>query len=259
MTRQFHALERSLRDGSPDESGYVAIPVELGRSSSVVHSARLAAPRRPQALIPTSWLVVMVAIALVLGGMAILGRPGDVGVHPPQASPGAIPVPPLTETFVSPRNGFSVRYPRGWDVTPATTAAKPNTIVFFGSHALDQLVHAGEGRLVVSSRRLVADETEQSWIASFVRSFGSVGDCAQAPASAPRLPIDGRSGYLDIGGCPVPADERFSVPDVQFHVIVFAGGRVYEIGLDGNVDFAYFRAILDTIHLDPTSAVDGAG
>jgi hypothetical protein len=220
----------------------------------------LTAPRgRPQVLIPTSWLVVVVAFALALGGIAVLGRAGDVGVNPPQRSAPAIAVPPLTEAFISPRNGFSIRYPLGWTVTPATTAMKPNTIVPIGSHALDHLARAGEARLVVSSRRLLAGETEHSWIASFVRSYGSVGDCALAPSDAPRLAIDGRSGYLDIGGCPMAADSTFAIPDVQFHAIVFDGGRVYEIGLDGKVDFAYFRAILDTMRLDPASAVDGAG
>ena len=260
MTRQFHALERTLRNGSPDESGYVATSLELGGSTSVVRSARLAGPRgRRFVVLPTSWLVAMLAVAVALGGVAVLRQPGEVGVKPSEGSPRAIQIPPLSETFVSPRNGFSVRYPLGWDVTPATAAVKPNTIVPIGSHALDQLARAGEARLVASSRRLLADETEQSWIASFVRSYGSVGDCALAPADASRLPIDGRSGYLDIGGCPMAADSTISSPDIQFHAIVFAGGRVYEFGLDGDVDFAYFRAILETIQLNPASAIDGAG
>jgi hypothetical protein len=282
MTRKFHAMERSLRDGPPDESGYLAAPLVSGRPSpartSVWRSGRDRLgpgnlhPRR-QPLVPTSWLVAMVAVAIALAGFAVLGRPGDVGVNvrTPSASAGprptgrgsprasGIPIPSLTATFVSPRNGFSVRYPLGWDVTPGTSDWKPNTLLFTGSGALDELARAGDGRLRVASRPLVAGETEQSWVATFVRSFGSVGNCAVAPVDAPRIQIDGHSGYLDTSGCAMPADSKFSIPDVQFNAFVFAGNRVYTIGLDGDVDFGYFRAILDTIRLDPASAVDAPG
>ena len=32
--------------------------------------------------------------------------------------------------------------------------------------------------------------------------------------------IDGHSGYLVSAGCPMPADETFSTPDIQFQAIV---------------------------------------
>ena len=70
------------------------------------------------------------------------------------------------------------------------------------------------------------------------------------------MTVDGASGYLDIEACSLPADTGFSTPDRLYDLIVFSGGRVYEIGLDGVVDRGYFEAILATMHLDPASAMD---
>jgi hypothetical protein len=274
VTRQFHALERSLRDGPPDENGYVATPLELGGAMPGSPSASVAAPRgRRQALVPTSWLVAMIAVAIAFGGVAILRRPGDAGVTlpPPSPSPSprpsgsggpsptAVSVPSLTETFVSPRNGFSVRYPLSWVVTAATTAWKPDTFLLDGNHALDQLGRAGDGRLLVASRRLGAGETEQSFVANFVCEYGGTVGCTTNLAAAPRLPIDGQSAYLDLNGVAAPADSKFSIPDIQFRAIVFAGDRIYDFKFHGNVDLAYFRAILATVRLDPAGAVDAGG
>ena len=70
------------------------------------------------------------------------------------------------------------------------------------------------------------------------------------------MTIDGHSGYLVNAGCPMPADETFSMPDIQYQAIVIADGRVYDIELDGNVDRSYFDALVATIRLDPSSAID---
>ena len=42
----------------------------------------------------------------------------------------------------------------------------------------------------------------------------------------------------------------------MFNAFVFAGDRVYQITLDGEVDLAYFEALLATMKLDPASAID---
>ena len=51
-------------------------------------------------------------------------------------------------------------------------------------------------------------------------------------------------------------DSRISDRDIGFDALVFAGGRVYQIGFDGDVDLAYFKAILATVRLDPAQATD---
>jgi hypothetical protein len=263
------ALERSLREGPADEGGYRAEALDFSADAHVESRLALRAGRssvrlgrRSPAAIPVFGSLDSVAILLVMVfvGFALLQRtiPGGSG-GPPQstepASASPIPVPPLTETFVSTRNGFSVRYPEGWSTRAATTSWLPNTLVPMGSPAFDELEFQGVARLVVASQRLKAGQTEASWLASFGQDY-FLRRCSGDRAAWPRVTVDGRSGYLDLNACPLPADEDFSTPDVAFDVIVFAADRVYRIGLDGVVDLGYFEAILATVRLDPASAID---
>jgi hypothetical protein len=263
------ALERSLREGPADEGGYRAEALDFSADAHVESRLALRAGRssvrlgrRSPAAIPVFGSLDSVAILLVVVfvGFALLQRtiPGGSG-GPPQstepASASPIPVPPLTQTFVSTRNGFSVRYPEGWSTRAATTSWLPNTLVPMGSPAFDELEFQGVARLVVASQRLKAGQTEASWLASFGQDY-FLRRCSGDRAAWPRVTVDGRSGYLDLNACPLPADEDFSTPDVAFDVIVFAADRVYRIGLDGVVDLGYFEAILATVRLDPASAID---
>lgn len=261
------ALERSLHAGPADEAGYRAEAIDYagedtGRSplGSRIggRSVRLVRRSRSWSRALAFAEVVAVVVVLVIGGLAVLQRSNQFGASPPPSpSPvrSPIPVPALTETFVSPRNGFSVRYPAGWSTKPATSTWRPNTYLPIGNSALDELKLQGEARFVMSSQRLALGVTEASWIAAFSQPY-DLGACSVDRAAWPRLTVDGRSGYLDLAACPFPADAGFSTPDVDYDLIVFAGGRVYEIGLDGVVDLAYFEAILATVHLDPASAID---
>ena len=257
-------LERSLREGPPDEANYRAESivvdnrVVLGPGADLPGIERLRdvrTGRRPRLVLPASYLAAVLVVAVAAGGIALLG---GVGKPSPSGSTGsAIPVPVLTETFASPRNGFSVKYPAGWTVTAATAAWPANTFLPLGNPALDDLERKGEARLVAASQPLAAGQTEAAWLAAFVHPFTGPVACATDPATSPRLPIGGQSGYLDTPGCPLPADTKFSTPDLEFSAIVFSGRRVYRFSLDGNVDLAYFKAVMATIVLDPASAVDG--
>jgi hypothetical protein len=260
------ALERALREGPVDEAGYRAEAVDLSADAHVESlragrsSVRLGR-RTPGATPAFAWLETVAALLVVafMGSVILLrALPGGFGASPAptdgtSASP--IPVPALTETFVSTRNGFSVRYPSGWSATPATTSWVPGTFLPIGNPALDELQLAGAARLVVASQRLEAGQTEASWLASFGQQY-YLRRCSGDRAAWPRVTVDGRSGYLDLNGCPLASDSDFSTPDIAFDAIVFAGDRVYRIGLDGVVDLAYFEAILATVQLDPASAID---
>jgi hypothetical protein len=277
MTRSFHALERSLRDGPPDESGYVGVPIELGSEPALARATGVRLVRRdgptergrgPRTLVPSLMTVVVLGLAVVIaiGGLAILGRMSrsgigtDVGspalLASPRSSAAPIAVPPLTETFVSTRNGISIRYPAGWTVRPATTSWPPDIFLPMGNSALDDLRRPGEARLTIASQRLGVGQTEDEWLAAYVPPYQGPKPCATDPRTSPRLRIDGVTAYLNIAGCPLPADTKFSVPDVQSAALVVAGGRVYLISLDGNVDQAYFEAVIATVRLDPASALD---
>lgn len=244
-------LERSLRDGPADELGYRAQALDLGTdpTGSSVGVAR--GSRRMRPLLSYADAVAILLVVLV-AGFLVVQRLGGVGAGPQATS---APIPALTETFVSTRNGFSVRYPSGWSTKPATTSWRPATYLPVGNSALDELMMPGEARLVVASQRLANGQTEAAWLASFSQPY-DLGACSGDRSAWPRVTVDGHVGYLDLQACPFPADAGFSRPDVAFDAIVFAGGRVYEIGLDGAISRAYFEAFLATVHLDPGSAID---
>jgi len=260
-------LERSLREGPADEAGYRAEAIDFSAAAHVESRVRLQTGRssvrlgrRSPGMRPVFASLDAVAILLVVvfAGFVLLQRTvpgGSGGSASPEPSASPIPVPTLTETFASKRNGFSVRYPAGWSTTDATTSWLPNTFVPIGNPALDEIKLQGVARLVVASQRLAAGQTEASWLASFGRDY-YIRRCSGDPAKWSRVTVDGRSGYLDLNACALPADTTFSTPDVEFDVIVFADDRVYTIGLDGAVDLGYFEAILATVRLDPTSAID---
>lgn len=299
MTDPFASLERSLRDGPPDELGYRdrRREPEIGFGATSVDGL---APVRVIGLLRTrgeiqslsmSPFAVVVVAAIAIGVVAFAIRQDPIVIGPaasgltspsptsmptptarPSASPSpgptanqlpsqaAVSIPPLTRTFLSTRNGFAIAYPSDWTARPATQSWKPDTITRIGSPVVDQLELAGKFRLVVASQRLGPGQTEAQWVAAYFPPYQGAIECANAsdlPAS-PRITIDGRVGYLRLGGCPVAADRAMSATDVEFEAFVFAADRVYKINFDGDVDLASFEALVSTMTLDPASAIDPA-
>ena len=256
MTGPLDVLERSLRDGPPDEAGYRAqppiatdqiAPIGGGQAAPVGH-----VKRRPSSRIAGSasrWqyaLALLVVVGLAAGGIGFASRRVAVGSD----STATPTFAPLTETFTSPRNGFSVRYPAGWTIRPATARWPRNFFLPLGNPALDELTHAGEARLVIASQSLAPGQTADDWLAAYFHPYEGARPCDGDRSAWPRLPVSGSTGYLDADGC--PASDR----DVWFDLIASSGDRVYQIRLYGNVDLAYFKAVLAAITLDPAAAVD---
>lgn len=286
MTDLFDPLERSLRSGPPDEAGYrprrigaldvasgieptMAVVAERVRAGSSLRPARV---RQPLGLVAA---VFVVAVAVIAIGIVRLGQwpgfGGEVSPVPtsrPSPSPSSSPptiaspsppvivVPVLSQTFVSDRNGFSVQYPAGWAVTRATGPWPANAYLPYGHPALDTISREGEARLMVASQALGTGQSDTDWLATFFRPYTGNASCGGDYTTWPRLDIDGASGYLDMADCPVPADSTISARDVGFDVLVLVGGRAYEIGLDGNVNLDYFKALLATVRLDPANATN---
>jgi hypothetical protein len=266
MSAELATLERSLRAGPPDEAGYAGGRLEFdvlaGADVNAVHAPRRVSPtlrmRQRRATSFAPGLAMLLVAVVTLGAIAALTRSGPfgTGTPTPSAVSSPVPIPTLDATFVSPRNGFSISYPGDWAVTPATTSWRLGTYAPAGNSAVDELSRPGRARLVVASQRLGAGQTRVAWLASFVHPFAFSASCTNDSTAWPRITIDGQPGYLDLAACPIPVDTYISTPDVQFEALVFAGGRVYQIALDGIVDRTYFEAILATIHLDPASALD---
>lgn len=283
MTGPLGELERSLRDGPPDEGGYRpqllnARPgLANGATTGTVQLQRVAGGtslRRAKATPSWHYLAAVLVVAVSIAALGIIstrlqpGIDGSGSPSPSAASPSpslqpssdsptpAIAVPPLTQTFVSIRNGFSVRYPDGWTVTTATASWPANAFLPYGHPALDTLARPGVARLMVASQALGNGQTEEEWLTAFFRPYLGGTPCGGDRATWPRLQIDGASGYLDLADCPVPVDSRISDRDVGFEALVFAGGRVYQIGFDGDVDLAYFKVVLASVRLDPSKATN---
>ena len=264
MTDALEILERSLRDGPPDELGYRQQPLDLPHvlaSDGTLRAIRLdrvangRTKRRTE--IGSSWrfLAAVVVVALSIAALGIVNI-RDRGVTGPLSGPSAIVIPPLSDAFTSPRNGFSIRYPAGWDVTPATASWPPDIFLPDGHPALDQFIRRGTARLVVASQRLGVGQTENDFATSYVEPYAGPNQCVGPPSTWPRLTIGGASGYLIGADCHVSLDNRISDRDVSFRALAFSGGRVYEIRFDGDVDLDYFKAILATVRLTPSTAVD---
>lgn len=283
MSGPLGELERSLRAGPSDEEGYRPRPQNASAAlagdepTQTVSRPRViggTSVRRDQATPPWYYLAAVLVAAVSFAALGIIGTrnqpgldgpgsPSPSGTSPspsPQSSSGSptpsILIPPLTQTFVSPRNGFSVDYPDGWTVTSATAGWPANAFLPYGHPALDTLARTGEARLMVASQALGNGQTEEEWLAAFFRPYTGGAPCGGDRSTWPRLEIDGMSGYLDMTDCPVPVDSRISDRDVGFDVLVFSGGRVYAIGFDGNVDLDYFKTLLATVRLDPAAAIN---
>lgn len=265
MTEPTASLGRTLRAGPPDESGYRFEPLRLDGAQGAPRASESALlepvvqwqpAARPGSARSGLSLAAVLLVTIGIVALAVVFRLDRALSDGAGATSRPVAIPALTRTFVSSRNGFSVRVPDDWTITPATVSWPPDIFLPIGHPALDDLRKPGEARLVVASHRLSAGQTQADYVAQDFAIYKGAQTCGFQLAAAPRIPIGGESGYLTAANCPAPADSRFSVPDTTFGATVFAGGRVYSIGLDGVVDMAYFEAVLATIHLEPASALD---
>jgi len=185
-----------------------------------------------------SAVVLVVAVGLIAITVLPVQPDGSSAGGPSAAVP--VDFPDLTTTFVSPRNGFSVRHPERAGLTPATQiwglSDRVNDgfdVVETGLAAVFQGVST-ERREGASVDALVDDAIEDA------------PDGCAAPRSEPaEITIDGQSGR--IVECPN-----------QVVATVIDGGRRYLFALSH--DRADARAVFDTfaatIDLTPDTAVD---
>ena len=204
---------------------------------------------------------------LVIGGFVLLARPSGSGVGGPGATPSvrptsvaspspaasassaAIPVPPLTLTFTSPRHGYTVRYPQGWDVTVAAKPWLPGTETLWGDPALDSIA-TSEARLSAASQPLAAGQTSDEWLVAYCRSSQTSG-----ASCGPPIAIGGATGYVtEDGGSALGG--TVTAGGVIFDAAVVVDGRGYEFTLDGHVDRALFDALMASVTFDAAAAVD---
>ena len=189
--------------------------------------------------------VAAVVAALVFGGFAASRslsndaapiRPAD---ETEKKISTVVDFPNLTTTFVSPRNGFSIKHPGRAVVHPARDL-----------WGLDQ-VETGLGAFFQGASTEIPDGVSiDDWIDDYV----SPADCDVPRSQQVEITIDGQSGW--IWECPGDLSETGDVGEI--HATVVAGGRLYMFTLlhgrsDGRAVFDAFAA---TIDLTPETAVD---
>ena len=187
----------------------------------------------------------VLAVAVGLMATMVAQRQPDgsnvVGASPSPAPAQAVDFPDLTKTFVSPRNGFSVKHPDTAALTPANVMDGWDP----GDEQSDVGVDVIEfGRAAVfKGASIKAPEWEGS-IDGFVDDI-TPGGCGAARSQQAEITIDGRSGW--IAECPNEID-----------AIVVAGGRLYLFTLlhDRSDARDVFDAFAVTIALSPETAAD---
>jgi hypothetical protein len=207
--------------------------------------------------------VVAVVAALAFGGFAASrSLSNDAAPIPPaeteKKDPTLVDFPNLTTTFVSPRNGFSVKYfDRGeGTLTPAKQLWDP------GSSCTGSREKGCDGVDVVESGLAAVFEGASTDIpdGGFVSCVGSCGDvsideyvdddvspggCSASRSQQAEIIIDGQSG-------------RISECENRIEATVIFGGRLYLFTLlhDRGDARAVFDAFAATIDLTPETAVD---
>ncbi len=172
-----------------------------------------------------------------------IGGPSTPSPSPdptPSPSPSTAPArvldfPALTQTFVSPRNGFSVGHPEGAALTPATQ--------LWGFGQDFDIVDTGRSAVFKgSSMKVWEGDGSDEWIDTTIQDYGA---CGIPRAQQAEITIDGQPGR--IAACPN-----------QVEATVLTGGRLYFFTLSHERDDA--RAIFDafaaTIDLTPETAVN---
>jgi hypothetical protein len=180
----------------------------------------------------------------IVGGSPTPSATADPTPSPsPSSSPAhAIDFPNLTTTFVSPRNGFSIKHPDRVVLTPA------KQLWGFGpNHLTDGFDVVETGLAAVfkgASMGLDDGVPSDEWVDGQIEDYGG---CGVPRSQQAEITIDGQSGR--ISECPN-----------QIEATVVAGGRLYLFTLlhTRSDARAVFDAFAATIDLTPETAVDVA-
>jgi hypothetical protein len=250
MTRLTDRLERDLREvaagAHPSPSAWGSIEPRLGDAAArEVTLVLTPAPNRSKRSV---WLAVAAAVLVALiGSIAVLTRDG---ADPDET---VVDLPDLTTTFVSPRNGFSIKHPSDAVLTPATQIWGPNEDVEEGYDvlAIDSVtVFTGGSTETPSDGRCLNSESEPIACGSVEEQVDRqlherTGGCGVPRSQHVDITIDEESGRL--------AECRNRI-----EAIVVSGRRFYFFTLshDRMGARAVFDALAATIDLTPETAVD---
>jgi len=258
--RSLERAARSFIEAGPTQAPDRAVEAALLRIQTTNQERDWHVPWRTPSMTPTTRLLAgIAAIAVILVGGLLLFRPGanqqtggpgpsgpgSGGPQGPSTAPSGAQLPALTETFTSPRHGFSVHYPAGWTAKAATLAWEPGALNLWNTGVNDELSSAGVARFSGASQALAAGQTADAWLAAYAGGAD--------PTTWPAVDIGGQSGKVDYDGGPA-ASGTVAPGGVMYDAVVVVGGRAYNFNMDGLIDRPTFEAFLATVTFDPGSA-----
>ena len=162
--------------------------------------------------------------------------------------------PSLDGSFTSTQHGYTFDYPAAWSMLQRATESAPiDRMPVALNPSLDAL-GAADQRLSVTSRKLDKSQTPEAWVQAFCAITQTTWSpaCDQDLNAWERVSLANGSSWVLVNG---DTAARFPEPDSrEFIATAVAGGRGYEIRLEGNVERSLFDAILASMTLDPASA-----
>ncbi|MFL5726146.1 MAG: hypothetical protein ACJ77F_07385 [Chloroflexota bacterium] len=229
----------------------------LSSALEEIHTTRQRRALRPAwraTRVSTFARVGIAAVLVVSVGLLAINvlprQPDQPSIGGPSASPSpsqAVDFPDLTRTFVSPRNGFSIKHPDTARVTPAKQlwgfARQKDDDVDLVETGLNAVLRGASLVAVDPDVGFVAGSDVDGWIDEMVADLPGV--CHVPRSQQPEISIDGQPGR--VSECPNGIDAT-----------VLGGRRLYVFTLvhDRSDARAVFDAFAATIDLTPETAID---
>lgn len=142
--------------------------------------------------------------------------------------------------------GYSVKYPADWTITPATQRWPLGHTSYWDTPDGDRLEGGGAG-FRGSSQALAPGESAATWMANYITASMPCG-------TEERVPVGDHTGTVDLNDCTGLGRLGGRV----FDLAVVVGGRGYNFTMEGQVDRAFWLAMLATLIFTPQSANDSA-
>lgn len=250
MSRLTDRLERDLREvaagAQPSPSAWESIAARLDDNPEP--EVELVLAPTPTRSTRAVWLAAAAALVVIAGSVAVLSMAGDDE---------SISAADLTTSFVSPRNGFSIRHPEGASVRPAVQ------LWGWGEQVDDgfDVVEIDPGTVIKGTSR------------EFPGDFPCLDDDYEPTACGTTDDRIDRDLSQDLpGGCGVPRSQQAEITidgrpgrvaecPGRIEATVVHGGRLYVFILthDRSGARAVFDAAVATIVLTPETGVDFLG
>jgi hypothetical protein len=210
--------------------------IHTTRQRRAVWPARRATPVSNFARVPIAAVLVVAVGLLAINVVPRLPDGSSVGGPSPSAAQ-AVDFPDLTTTFVSPRNGFSIKHPDSIALTPAEE-------LWGWGEQPDEGFDVLETGLAADFKGASTKVPDADSIDDHVSEYAP-GGCGVPRSHQTEITIDGQSGR--ISECPN-----------RIEATVVAGGQLYLFILshDRSDARAIFDAWVATIDLTPETAVD---